>query len=177
MPAKSSQTHYGTTVIVIHWITALLIIALIATGFRAGGTEDAAQKAAILRVHIPLAVAVVVLTIGRVFWWLFADTKPAPIAMPKWQDVSSRAVHLLFYVVIFGMAASGIGMIVLSGAGPAIFGGTGDVVLPDFGDFLPRVPHGIGGRAILALLVIHAGAALYHHFIKRDGLLGRMWFR
>ncbi len=83
-------------------------------------------------------------------------------------------MHLLFYVVILGMIASGIGIMVLSGAGSIIFGQGG--VLPDFWKFAPRVPHGIGARLLFALLVLHVGAALYHHVVLRDGLLWRMWF-
>ena len=89
--------------------------------------------------------------------------------MPRWQDRSSRAVHFLFYVVILGMAASGIGMMVLSGATPIIFGGK-TPTLPYFWDYLPRRPHGIGARLIPTLLVAHAGAALYHHIYNKDGL-------
>jgi len=48
--------------------------------------------------------------------------------------------------------------------------------LPDLNDFAPRVPHGIGARLLVALLVLHAGAALYHQIIRKDGLLSRMWF-
>ena len=61
----------------------------------------------------------------------------------------------------------------LSGAVPIIFGQGG--TLPDFWIYMPRVPHGIGARLLLILLILHAGAALYHHFISRDGLLKRMW--
>ncbi len=175
MPAKSSATHYGTVAITIHWLSALLILAMIVTGFRATGTADSAAKASILQLHIPFGVAVLLLTLGRIGWWLFADNKPASVPMPNWQDRSSRAVHFLFYVVILGMAASGIGMMVLSGAGPIIFGSEPSS-LPDFRDYLPRTPHGIGARLILVLFVAHAGAALYHHIFKKDGLLSRMWF-
>lgn len=82
-------------------------------------------------------------------------------------------MHFLFYVVILGMIASGTGMMVLSGAGPVVFGQVG--ALPDFWMYAPRVPHGIGARLPLALLILHVGAALYHHFFRRDGLLTRMW--
>lgn len=175
MPTKSSTTHYGTVAVTIHWLSALLILILVGSGFRATGMEDVASKVGILQFHAPLGVAILLLTLGRIGWWLFADKKPASVPMPKWQDRSSRTVHFLFYVVILGMTASGIGMMVLSGAGPIIFGGDA-TLLPDFWDYLPRTPHGIGARLILALFVIHAGAALYHHILKKDGLLGRMWF-
>ena len=72
--------------------------------------------------------------------------------------------------VILGMVASGIGTIALSGAGSILFGA--DVgPLPNFSEVLPRVPHGLGARLMVALFMLHAGAALYHHFIKKDGLI------
>jgi len=40
----------------------------------------------------------------------------------------------------------------------------------------PRIPHGAGARLLLALPVLHAGAALHHHFVRRDGLMRRIRF-
>ena len=87
-----------------------------------------------------------------------------------------RAVHLLFYIVIIGMGTSGIGMLALSGAGPTIFPGA-PAALPDFHDYPPRTPHGLGARLMVLLFVVHAAGALYHQFVKKDGLLRRMWLR
>ncbi len=175
MGMKSTSSRYGAVAVTIHWLTVLLVLALVGTGFRASGMEDAAAKADLLRVHISIGVLILLLTGIRVIWWRLADKKPSPVAMPTWQDLSARAVHVGLYIVIFGMAASGIGMIALSGTGPMIFGAFSGS-LPDFTDFAPRTPHGVGARLIVALFALHAGAALYHQFIKRDGLLGRMWY-
>lgn len=170
----SKKDRYGVVAIAIHWVTALLIIGLLVTGFRAADLTDTAAKSVILRFHAAGGVAVLLLTLARIAWWWFADDKPAPVAgTPRQQERLAKAVHVLFYVVIFGMAASGIGMMVLSGAGEIVFGGA-ERPLPDFSNFVPRLPHGIGGRALFALLILHVGAALYHHFIRRDRLLGRM---
>ena len=175
MSMKSGSDRYGTMAVSVHWLSAALILVLIASGFRAAGTVDPAVKAQLLRIHVPVAIAVLLLTLLRVVWWLAIDRRPDPVVGPPlWQERSARVVHLLFYVVILGMIASGIGMMVLSGAGSIIFGQGG--VLPDFWKFAPRVPHGIGARLLFALLVLHVGAALYHHFVLRDGLLWRMWF-
>lgn len=128
-------------------------------------------------VHVPLGVLVLLLTLFRLFWWWRVDQKPHPVAGdPAWQTFSAKAIHVLFYIVILGMAASGIGMLALSGAGAILFSSAAGP-LPDFTAFLPRVPHGLGGRLMVALFTLHAGAALYHHFIKKDGLIWRMWFR
>lgn len=173
---KSTSAKYGTIAVIIHWLSAMFIFALMGSGFRASSLAESDAKASILSIHVPLGIIILLLTLTRVAWWLFADRKPNhPTGDPAWQTMSAKAVHILFYIVIFGMTASGIGMMVLSGAGSILFAGS-DVPLPDFWDYLPRIPHGIGARVMIALLFLHIGAALYHHFIKKDGLIWRMWF-
>ncbi len=173
---KSDEDQYGTVAVLIHWTSALLILVLIVSGFRAAGTVDSAAKAAILRVHVSIAVAALALTVVRIVWWWGVDRKPDPVSgSPRWQERTARVVHVLFYIVILGTAASGIGMIALSGAAPMIFGGE-SALLPDFWRYPPRLPHAAGARLLVALLVLHAGAAVYHHFVRGDDLLWRMWF-
>ncbi|WP_425644369.1 cytochrome b [Agrobacterium leguminum] len=172
---KSTTDRYGAVPITIHWLSAIVIIVAIATGFQAGNAIDPAIKAGFLRIHIPIAISVLLLTVIRIVWWLF-DRKPQPVkGSPVWQERLARAVHIGFYVIILGMIASGIGMIILSGAGPTVLSdGAGQ--LPNFQDYPPRAPHGLGANLLLAFLAAHVGAALYHHFIRRDGLLWRMWY-
>jgi cytochrome b561 len=177
MALKSTRDRYGGVAISIHWLSAVLILILIGSGFRAADTADPAAKAAILQLHVPVAAAVLALTILRIVWWFGSDRKPNPIGgSPHWQVRTAQAVHVLLYFVILEMVASGIGMLALSGAAPVIFGGGNGAPLPDFSQYPPRLAHGVGARLLLALLVLHAAAALYHHFVRRDGLLRRMWF-
>lgn len=170
---KSAPDRYGSVAVTLHWLSAVLIVALLLTGFRAAGAGDA-TKAALLRVHVPAALLVLLLTVARLGWWLLFDRRPRPAPdTPRWQDLTARAVHLGLYALIIVLGASGIGMIALSGAAPAIFAGGS---LPNFDTYPPRVPHGVGARLLIALLALHVTAALYHHFIRGDGLLGRMWY-
>lgn len=175
MPTKSTATRYGSVAVTLHWLAALLILGLLVSGFLAGSMQDPGNKIMFLRLHLPLGITVLILTLGRIGWWLWADTKPRPVAMPLWQKRLSHIVHILLYVVILGMSTSGIGMMVLSGAGPIIFGGPA-ASLPDFHDFLPRIPHGIAARGMILLLLLHIGGALHHHFVRGDGLLRRIWY-
>ena len=176
MNALSTNNQYGTVAVVIHWLSALLILFLIRSGFRASDIEDPAAKAAILRMHIPIGIAILLLTLARIGWWRWADKKPVSINATKRQERAASLVHRFFYIVILGMAASGIGMMILSDAGSIIFGES-SVPLPDFWDYRPRRPHGIGARLMMILLIAHVGAVLYHHFIKKDGLISRMWLK
>lgn len=170
---KSRPDRYGAMAISLHWLSAILILGLLGSGFLAANATDVA-KAAFLRLHVPMALLVLLLTAIRIVWWWRFDRKPLPVhGSPAWQERTARAVHAAFYVVILGMIASGIGMMALSGAGRTVFGGSG-MLPPDFHAYPPRVPHGLGAFLLVVLLGVHAGAALYHQFLLRDGLLRRM---
>jgi len=174
MSPKSTPDRYGSVAIALHWLSAILILGLLVAGFLAANSPDSQAKAAILRLHAPIGIAVLVLTLVRIGWWLFADRKPAPVAgMAPWQVAASKAVHGLLNLLVLGLALSGIGLMALSGAGEILFGGAPGP-LPDFWDFTPRYGHAIAARLMLGLLVIHAGAALYHQFVRRDRLFARM---
>ena len=173
---KSTHDRYGSMAVSIHWLSSILILAMLASGFVAEMAPDSAAKAAVLRFHIPVAVVVLLLTVLRLVWWWRFDRRPLPErTSPRWQQRVAQVVHAALYVVVLGMLASGLGMMILSGAAPAVLGTPG-TVLPDFNDYAPRVPHGLGALLLIGLLAFHAGAALYHTVIRRDGLLRRMWY-
>lgn len=173
---KSRIDQYGTVALAIHWISALLVLMLLTSGFIADGESDAQAKANLLRVHVPAGLTLLLLTIARIIWWWRFDTKPdlAPV-MSRSQRLLAKSVHLLLYAGIFLLAGSGIAMIAISGAAPAIFAADG-ASLPDFSLLPPRGPHGAGATILLVLLAAHVTAALYHHSIRSDLRLGRMWF-
>lgn len=174
MPLKSTPQRYGAVAIAIHWITALALLGLLVSGFRAAGMEDDVAKAAILRIHTATGVAVLLLTLARILWWVAVDRKPPHVAgQPRWQEIASSAVHGLLYLAILLMAGSGIAMMALSGAGDIVWGGAPGP-LPDFTRFAPRTGHGIGAFVLILLMLAHVAAALYHQFVLRDRLLARM---
>jgi cytochrome b561 len=44
------------------------------------------------------------------------------------------------------------------------------------GRFMFRAFHELSWQILLALIILHVAAALYHQFIRKDHLLSRMWF-
>ena len=103
MALKSTPDHYGIMAASIHWISVVLILILIGSGFCAANTVNPVEKAAMLRLHVPVAVGVLALTIFRVVWWWGLDRKPSAVAgSPVWQERTAQVVHVLFYVVILG---------------------------------------------------------------------------
>lgn len=173
MPLKSSAQRYGALPIAIHWISALAVLVMLASGLAAVNTPDAAAKLGILRVHVSIGACVLILTLLRIVWWLVFDRKPAaPRDLPGWQTAIARFVHYGLYVVLVVMLASGIALAILTGLVPLLLGAPGAV--PNFQAFAPFIGHGLGAWALIGLIALHTGAALYHQFVRRDRLLARM---
>ena len=169
---KSSATRYGTIAKLVHWISALLVAVLLVTGFRAGFSDVVAAKAAMLRVHLPVAGLLLLLTLARLIWWWRFDAKPSEVdGIPAWQSAIARWTHRGLYLLILAMLGSGIAMSVLSGLPDALFGAA---AFPELDKLAPRAGHGIGGRLIAAAVLLHAGAAVYHHVVLKDRVLRRM---
>ena len=70
MALKTTPDHYGTMAVSIHWLRAvlilILILILIGSGFRTASTVDPVAKAAILRVHVPIALGVLTQMLLRI---------------------------------------------------------------------------------------------------------------
>lgn len=170
---KSSNHAYGTIAKILHWLSALLILVLIGSGFRSGFATDPEVKLAALSVHLPVAFAVLLLTAFRLIWWWRFDRKPEPLeGVPNWQESIARWTHRGLYALILILLASGIAMSVMSGLPDAVFG---TAEMPELAELPPRIGHGLAARLIAAAALLHAGAALYHHWVAKDRTLTRMW--
>lgn len=174
MRMRSSPRAYGAVAVAIHWVSALAVFGLLASGMILDGETDDAARQSLLGVHAVIGSLVLLLTVLRVLWWWLVDTRPAdPAGTPALQVRAARFVHVTLYAALIVMGASGIAMIALSGAGNILWAGAPGP-LPDFDVLPPRAAHGVVAFALMALVAAHVLAALHHQFIRRDRLLGRM---
>ena len=174
MSLKSSSTRYGSMAIAIHWLTAIAILGMLFSGLAAASSTDPETEFTLLRGHAVMGSLIGVLTIFRIIWWLAFDKRPADqVGMSRLQKGAAHAVHYGLYLVILIMVSSGFATVILTGANLQLFGAA-PLPLPNFDLAPPFTVHGIVARVLIALLIGHIGAALYHQFIKRDRLLARM---
>jgi cytochrome b561 len=175
MSLKSSPTRYGGVAITIHWLTAIAIFGMLASGLTADTmAADDPAKVTLLRGHVITGVLVGVLTLFRIVWWMAIDRRPQNAAgLSRVQALAAQVVHYGLYVVVLVMVASGLGTVALSGAGNQLFGGA-PLPLPDFSKIPPFSVHSLMAWILILMLVGHIGAALWHQLVKRDRLLSRM---
>ena len=168
---------YTATAIVLHWT----MFALIAYGFAvAVSMVDlplSPQKLKYFSWHKWTGVTVFLLALVRVAWRLTHPALALPATMPGWQRRAAAASHLLLYVLILVIPVTG--WLYSSAAGvPTVYFGV--LPLPDLlakNKILAeqlKLVHVTLNYTMLALVIVHAAAALKHHFRDRDDVLARM---
>jgi cytochrome b561 len=176
MSKEFAPALYHPIHVTLHWLIALLVVMMLAVGkfVLPGVPADDPQKIFMLRSHAFIGGAIAVLLVIR-FVLRFTAKRPAPAdAGNAFLNFLSKVVHFLLYFFLIGMAVSGLGLFQLADL-PAVFSGAAPYP-QDFFQFPPRMGHGITSWLLLGLIALHVGAALYHQFIRRDNLLGRMWY-
>lgn len=175
---ETAMTRYHPLLVALHWILALMIaVALIMGGFVLSEMpNDDPFKVTGLRAHMTAGMAIGALMLIRLVTRLFTAKPPhADIGNPLLNTLGI-ATHWLFYLLVLGMVASGIGISISAGLPDIVFGGSGDPLPEDFYAYPPRIAHGIIATLLALLVVAHVGAFLYHQFVRKDGLFARMWF-
>jgi cytochrome b561 len=168
---------YHKALVVLHWLLALALIAALASGTFALKTVPNAspEKIDALRGHMIAGVSILVLMLVRLAVRLSTRHPPPATIGNALLDRLAPAMHWALYALVLLMAASGIGIAVLAGLPGIVFGGVG--ALPaSFDAFPPRAVHGIVAKILMIAIGLHVAAALFHHFVRRDGLLRRMSF-
>lgn len=176
----NSERHYGAVAMILHWAMAVLIVALVVLGVYMTRLPDVGfdrKKILLIIYHKELGILALGLAALR-FAWRFGSILPGLTRdMPEWQKVAARFVHLCFYALMFALPISG--WLMSSAAGfPVSFFGL--FYLPDliayndtrFNQLIAI--HKWLGYALVPFICVHAGAALHHHFVKRDGTLEKM---
>jgi len=173
--AGDDGTTYDRTAIALHWATALLVFA----NFALSQTWDwfaKPTKGLMEDTHMSFGVLLTIVIVARLIWrWLPGHQVSSLEA--GWVRLASKGTHYLLYLLIVAEAA--LGFAFRWGAGrPMAFFGTG--IPPLIGEMARplrrelREFHEWIGWAIIIIALLHALAALYHHYMLKDRVLVRM---
>jgi len=173
----SIRSRYGSVAQSLHWVTAILALAAFVLG--PGGSEQSVYSASRdfeRQLHQTLGMLVFGLTFLRLAWKL-VDRPPAPEPMPNWMKKTSKLVQGALYFLLFAVPATAIVGAWMEGHPVTLLAGL--QIAPPIG-----VSHSLGATianihtlladAIIWIAAAHAFAAIYHHFIVKDGVLVSM---
>lgn len=198
---NNTVERYTKTAIILHWLIALLIIAMLALGLWMHELPKDAPKAAsfdlfnwglymvtlpepvsvrtfYFNLHKSIGVTLMALIFFRVFW-RFTHPAPAfPQTMKAWEQKLADLGHKALYLLMLALPLSGFIMSVYSKWGILWFG----VPLvegldnPQLRDLFKEV-HEISAWLIILLIVFHVIAAIKHKVVDKDDTMKRMSLR
>lgn len=173
--AGDDGTTYDNVSIWLHWATAVLVFA----NFALAETWDWFAKPAkelMEGTHMSFGVLLTAVIVARIVWRLIPGHEVSALTR-GWVRAASKGVHYLLYLLL--VAEAGLGFAFRWGAGrPMEFFGLGippligEIARPDR-RFLRELHEWIGW-AIIIIALMHAFAALYHHYALKDRVLLRM---
>lgn len=178
MPLRTTDQRWGWPSISLHWICALLILVLLGMGHVMGELPRSPRYFWVYNLHKSLGLTLLALMLIRLFWRLYAGAPKALPGTPTGQRLIAQATHWAIYGLALAMPLSGWLYDSASGLRPLTYFGLFNMpklVPPDPGmKALAHQIHEYGGLILIALILLHAGAALYHHLVLRDATLQRM---
>lgn len=161
----------------LHWIIAIAIIAMLAFGIYVEDLPRSPEKGDLMAIHKSIGVLILVLALIRIAWRVISKYPEHLGQMSKWQEIIAKLTLLVLILGTVMMPVSGILMSIGGGYGLAVFGvdliaGSGEKMetLSQIG----QVMHGLGGKLMIAFLILHIAGAIKHEHIDKDGTLSRM---
>ena len=177
MPSPAGTERYSLPTRVLHWLVALVILGLIGLGWwMVDLTYYDPWYNRSLELHKGIGMIGLPLALAFVLWALVKRGPPLP-EMPRWQRAAAHATHGLLFLLMLALPVTGYLISTSAGDGVGVFGLFEVPALVDGGERLRDLAvdlHYYMAYGALGLVCLHAGAALKHQLLDRDGLLRRM---
>ena len=174
---KNTAITYGVVAKSLHWLLFLMLTFSIVAGNFLASLPKGAEKLQVAGMHKSFGVVILMLILLRLVWRLINETPRLPNETTAGEAFIAKAMHWGLYVLMFAQPLSGIMMSQAAGFPVSFFG------FFEFPVFLDKNPelaktfltiHGTVWILLVIAVIGHAGAALRHHFIKKDNVLKQM---
>lgn len=178
---RNGPDTFGWVTILLHWTIAVLIAGLLVLGYAMTlPSIDPVLQFDLFQWHKSFGFTALGLCIIRVLWWL-AGRHPAAVAgLSIRERQASFAVHSLLLCLTLAVPITGWALASVSTLDiPSFYFNL--VVIPHLlleksavAETLWTTAHALLAYGLAALVLLHAAAALHHHFIRHDAVLVRM---
>ena len=175
---RNTATSYGLLSIGMHWLVALAVFGLFGLGLWMVELDYySSWRHTAPELHKGIGLCLFALMLLRLLW-RFASPPPAPLSSySRLTRLGAKLGHSILYLGLFAVMLAGYLISTADGVGIPVFGlfEVPALVsdLPDQAD-LAGVIHLWLAWGLVIFAVLHALAALKHHFIDRDATLTRM---
>jgi cytochrome b561 len=161
----------------LHWLTLFLVAAIFVLAFSIDFASSREEAVALIQLHRSFGVTVWVVTLGRLVWRQFAHFPNWPTDMPQAMRFAAQWSEYALYALLLTQPILGLLWTNAHGDRVNLFflGELPALIGPDrpLAKQLGEA-HTTVGLLLLGLIALHASAALYHHFWRRDDTLNAM---
>ncbi|MBU3023549.1 cytochrome b [Aestuariibacter sp. A3R04] len=183
MQIKNSEKRWGSVSVIIHWISAVVIIAAITVGLWISTLEEGQPGAfelwlQLMPLHKSLGITALILVVMRFVWLTRYKVVPARLnSESTLTHTLATWAHRLLYFLIFTVPLMGWFASMGNGAKTYFWGW---FLIPNFIEKSKLSVtvfywvHFYLSWALVVLLVAHVVAAMWHHFVVKDNVLKRM---
>jgi cytochrome b561 len=170
------RLQYGAPAKAFHWLIVALLAVQYPIGWLMPDIHRGMQPGAGMTFHISFGIVILALTALRLAWRLVHPVAPES-SLPRWQRLSSEAVHWLLYVLVLATTLTGWLFASFRGWSISFFYLVPMPMLASDNAAAGRTIDGLHQAMEWALLVViglHVVAALVHIFGYRDQVMQRM---
>jgi len=160
-----------------HWLIVGMLVVQYSVALLLGAILPKSAEGALATWHFSMGSSVCVVMLARLAWRLTHPAPPPPTDLSPGLRLLSRATHWAFYAGYIVLPVLGWAAASADGARVRL---AGLIPLPllvpkddPFGKAMQTV-HPVIAITLLALIALHVAGALYHAYVKRDGVVGRM---
>lgn len=176
---------YGAVAMILHWVMALGILALLAIGLiMVHGSLDPGTMFRLFQLHKSIGITILLAALLRLVWRLLHRPPTLPASMGLHEIRLAKLGHALLYGEMFFLPLSGWALVSSSvfAIPTVLFGVIPWPDLPVLSHLQDKAPveavfttlHAYGAYFLIGVLALHILAALRHHFVLRDAVLLRM---
>ncbi|MGA0562722.1 cytochrome b [Ancylobacter sp. VNQ12] len=174
----SSVDHYSPPLRALHWLTVIAIIVVYGVTYLEGLFErGSVGRAYIWWTHISVGLAILGLVALRFAFRIAGPVPPPSAALSRPVHLASAVAHVLLYVLLIVTPLVGIYLAFLRGNEVTFFGLfaiPAPVAVDREAARSVQELHEVLANALVILALLHAFAALVHHFVLKDDVLRRM---
>lgn len=177
MGLRNTTSRWGIVAQSLHWLIVALVITQIVLARIGHELPLGMEKLAVLARHKSVGITILGLAVIRLLWRWMNPTPSLPNTLKPYERVLAKVTHAALYALLFAMPITGW---IMSSARNFPVSWFGLVQLPDF--VAPNRPlydamhetHEILAWILVSTALLHAAAALKHHFVLKDDVLRRM---
>jgi cytochrome b561 len=173
-----SSSFYRPLQKALHWVTFLLVLGIYGLTYVVDlYPRGDPGRVAIWGLHISFGLALLVLVVLRIIERLRLGAPGLPSSMNGLEALLAHSAHVILYALLLVIPLLGVTLVWLRGdtlsffglfSFPALFAPNKELA------GLVKEIHSLCANGILIVAGLHAAAALWHHFVRRDDVLQRM---